>query len=433
MIKDTLKRNKFIRLVYRCLTGKHHLLTLDDINFAQVKQYQDRCVKRIKQKQKIVVAFFISTASKWKYEYLYQLLSADNRFEPIIVIVPMHYWGRKFMVDEMNHTYEFFKNYNTVKTYNEKNNKFFDVKSKIQPDVIFYSEPYGFVGRQYQITNFYKTALCCHVQYSFMSDIYFDNFYNQPFHNLLWSFYAETEIHKKFSEKYALNKGCNVVVTGYPGIDKLMDKNYTSIEMWNKANQKQKRLIWAPHHTIDELGGTANFLECSSFLIQIAQKYINTLFITFKPHPNLKPRLYNHKNWGKEKTDEYYKLWDNMDNTQLIENHYIDLFLTSDALIHDSFSFIIEYLYTKKPSCYMYKSLDDSKWNEVGQQALEMSYKSFNEEDVIDFIENVVIGQHDKMIENRLNFVESVLTPPNSQLASQNIMNHLIENLIEKE
>lgn len=433
MIKDKLKKYKLIRLAYRHLTGKHHLLTLDEIDFARVEQYQDRCAKRIRQKQKIIVAFFISTASKWKYEYLYQLLCADNRFEPIIIVVPMHYWGKEFMVNEMTRTYEFFKDYNTIKTYNDETGKLIDVKNKVQPDVVFYSEPYDFVGKQYHITNFYKTALCCHVQYSFMSDIYFDNFYNQPFHNLLWSFYAETNVHKLFSEKYALNEGRNVIVTGYPGVDRLIDQNYTPMNLWHKANQKQKRLIWAPHHTIDELGGTSNFLDHSRLFIQIAQKYINSIFITFKPHPNLRPRLYNHENWGKEKTDEYYTLWDKMENTQLAENDYVDLFLTSDALIHDSFSFIVEYLYTKKPSCYMYKSLDNSKWNEVGQKALSVMYKSFNQDDLINFIENVVIEQKDEMIQERLSFVNSILMPPNSKLASQNIMDHLVGNLTEKE
>lgn len=433
MIKQFLKRINFIKTIYMKLFHKQHLLMNDDINLDDVSRYQAKIIQRIKNKTKIRVAFFISTASKWKYEYLYRLLKKDNRFEVKIVVVPMHGHGQEFMIEEMLNTYNFFKDYNPIKTYDEINSQYCDIKKEFMSDVIFYSEPYNFVGSQYFISNFYKDSLCCHVQYSFMSDVFFDNFFNQPFHNLLWRFYAETKIHEKFSHHYALNKGSNVVVTGYPGIDMFIDKEYIPKNLWQKSNTKQKRLIWAPHHTITEENGTSNFLIYYQKMKDIALTYKDKLFISFKPHPNLKPRLYGLSSWGREQTDAYYKEWESMQNTQLVENDYVDLFLTSDALIHDSYSFIVEYLYTNKPSCYMYKDNDKSRWNQVGQQALEVMYKSFNESEIIDFIENVVIKGEDTMHEERVSFVENVLMPPSNKLASENILQDLIDNLITKE
>lgn len=432
MIKNTLKKYKFIRSVCRCLTGKHHLFTLDDINFTQIKQYQDRCVKKIKQKPKIVVAFFISTASKWKYEYLYQLLSANNRFEPIIIVVPMHYWGKKFMVEEMNNAYEFFKNYNVIKAYNEKNNNFFDVKNKIQPDVIFYSEPYDFVGRQYHITNFYKTALCCHVQYAFMAANTYEIMYNSVFHNLLWKLFAETDYHKDISCKFALNKGENVIVTGYPHSDLLIDHkliNHTK-NVWRKSTKHQKKIIWAPHHSIDEEGEFGNFLKSYEYMVEIAKKYKNDIFITFKPHPNLKPRLENRSDWGKQKTETYFKLWEEMENTQIMIDDYIDLFLESDGMIHDCGSFILEYLFTKKPVIYQHRNNHViTQWNDLATYALnKVIYKSYTFDDIVDFIDNVILSGNDYLLSERLNFITKIL-PPNNTLASENIFNYIEKEL----
>ena len=75
--------------------------------------------------------------------------------------------------------------------------------------------------------------------------------------------------------------------------------------------------------------------------------------IAFKPHPILKPKLYKHALWGKERTDAYYHCWETMENTQLEMSDYIDLFMTSDAMIFDSVSFMTEYLYTKKPALFL--------------------------------------------------------------------------------
>lgn len=178
MIKQFLKRIKFVRIIYMKLFNKQHLLMNDDINLDDVSRYQAKIIQRIKNKTKIRVAFFISTASKWKYEYLYRLLKEDNRFEVKIVLVPMSAYGKEFMIEEMLNTYNFFKDYNPIKTYDEIKDQYCDIKKEFMPDVIFYSEPYNFIGPQYFISNFYKDSLCCHVQYSFMSDVLFDNFFN---------------------------------------------------------------------------------------------------------------------------------------------------------------------------------------------------------------------------------------------------------------
>src|SRR5690606_23808246 len=122
---------------------------------------------------------------------------------------------------------------------------------------------------------------------------------------------------------------------------------------WKNKSTKLKRIIWAPHHRIDEKGSKysfSNFLKFHQSFLELAQENSDKIQIAFKPHPLLKQKLYVHKDWGVEKTRQYYNSWAQLPNGQLALDDYIDLFLTSDAMILDSISFIAEYAFTRKPS-----------------------------------------------------------------------------------
>ena len=90
---------------------------------------------------------------------------------------------------------------------------------------------------------------------------------------------------------------------------------------------------------------------------------------------------------------------------------YMDEFTNSDAMIHDCGSFIAEYLYTEKPCCYMLKTPEQATEGllPMGQKCMENYYKAFSEEDIIRFIDNVVISGEDPMKEKREQFVRQEL------------------------
>ena len=102
------------------------------------------------------------------------------------------------------------------------------------------------------------------------------------------------------------------------------------------------------------------------------------------------------------------------------------MFLTCDALIHDSASFIVEYLYTGKPSLFLAKDTDiRSRFNEIGNKALDVLYIGNNKTDIYNFINEVVLSDIDNKKFERLNFYENIVKPPNNDCASNNIVNHL--------
>lgn len=149
--------------------------------------------------------------------------------------------------------------------------------------------------------------------------------------------------------------------------------------------------------------------------------------VVIKPHPLLRNKLNNL--WGEEKTDAYYRLWETMPNTSVNEGEYIDLFLESDAMIHDSGSFLTEYLYTHKP---VMRTMNDvgpkTMYNDFALDALDVCYKGYNEQDIEQFIQNVIDGV-DPMKEARVKFYQERLLPPNGKLPSENIVNDIIDSI----
>jgi hypothetical protein len=68
-------------------------------------------------------------------------------------------------------------------------------------------------------------------------------------------------------------------------------------------------------------------------------------------------------------------------------------------------------------------------WNEYGNTAMSVLYHSHSNEDVINFIENIVLNERDDMKDIRLDFLEKVILPPDGNTASLNIYNSLLNRL----
>ncbi len=389
--------------------------------------------KKIKNKNIIKVAFFSTFSSVWKYDKLYNLLYNHPKFKPQIFICPIVNYGKNNMINEMEKTYKLFKGkkYNAIKTYDSTNNKYLDIKDFFSPDIIFYSNPYkNLVDKRYHINN-YKNTLSCYVPYAIMTTNNKD-FYDLNFHNIVWRIFGETNMHKTIASNIQRIRGENIIITGHPGCDPLEMGSKSFKDVWKIKNRKIKRIIWAPHHLLNELNRMSNFLEYYDVFLEIANKYKDKLQIAFKPHPILKEKLFNTPNWGIEKTEKYFQKWKYLENGQYENSDYVDLFLTSDAMIHDSGSFITEYLYTGRPSLFMVRNDDVmNSWSLYGKKAISMHYQSRNKEQLESFITNVVLNDNDFMKEERMKFIKEVITPPNQKSASENILNILEKELIK--
>ena len=92
-------------------------------------------------------------------------------------------------------------------------------------------------------------------------------------------------------------------------------------------------------------------------------------------------------------------------------------------MIHDSGSFVVEYLYVNKP---VMRTVNDvplkEQFDDFALSCLEQYYMGNNEQDIEVFIQNV-INNIDPLKDQRTNFISEVLMPKGSP--SQNIINDI--------
>lgn len=385
-------------------------------------------IYRIKTKKRINIAFIVMNLSMWKYDKLFILLSENKRFNPLLIIAPRLNQMSEGVLFDIHQLENYCKRkaFRYRIGYNEKKEILFNLKS-FKPDIIFYTQPQInklSLNRKFWFSNF-RCSLIAHVPYDYkITALGVD--YNLLMHNIAWKLFYPNQEHKNDAYLISYNKGKNVIVTGYPMADEFINQEPTS-NPWGEY-RFNKRIIWAPHHSITSIDilDFSTFLEISEFMKSVVYEYNDCQF-AFKPHPVLKYKLYEHKEWGKEKTDMYYNFWSSTTNTILSEDYYVDLFLSSDALMHDCSSFSVEYLFTKKPVLFLNNNI--SNLSEFGKQVLNLHYKRSNNEDIKNFIMNVVINNNDVLLDDRLRFFNSHLIPPNSKSASQNIIDNIAKSL----
>ena len=388
----------------------------------------------VKKKDKIKVAFFLIHSSVWKYERVYQLMKEDECFDPIVIVCPYLGYGEESMLREMNQSYGNFKikGYNVIKTLNEETGEWLNVKKEIQPDIVIFTNPHRLTKDEYYITN-YRDTLTCYAPYAFVVIHSIVMHYNQIFHHLLWKHFVETKYHKEFAIRYAKADTSNIQITGYPSLDRIYALDYIPSIVWKEfPNKLAKRIIWAPHHSIEGQGDGldySSFVNYSKYFVELLESN-NNIQMAFKPHPILKVKLYKDKDWGKEKTDAYFKKWDELPNGQLEEGDYIDLFFTSDAMILDSASFIVEYLYFDKPILFTMR--DDNvkeRFNSFGRMVFNYMYTAKNSVEVENFIQDTVVKKNDFLSTDRNQFMRDTILPESGRTASENIFNILKSEL----
>ena len=381
-------------------------------------------------KEKIKVVFFPINLGMWKNDYLFQLMMKHPRFDPYVVsfFVPVDSWD--FQLRNQREMAEFFKakGYPYIDMFNEEEGTWFDINA-FKPDLVFYTQAVDVAYPQYKIRALWNNSLFYYIPYCMgMEDQ--RRGYNTLLDNICERFFAPSEFHKKEYSSYFLNKGENMVFTGYPSFDYLTKPDHVPYYRW-KSSDGRKKIIWAPHHSItkEDLLSYSNFLDIADDMIELAKKYQNKVLFVFKPHPRLRPKLELLDGWGLERTAKYFEQWDAMPNTSFEDGAYFDLFLTSDAMIHDCSTFMAEYLVTEKPVAFVLRKDAGMNLNEYAQQCYEQHYELHSVREIEEFINNVVLQGNDAMKQNRVEFVHNTLLPKGKESVAQNIFNEIVGEL----
>lgn len=391
--------------------------------------------KTLKKKKEIKVVFFAMNVAMWKYQHLYELMVKNPRFKIYIVLSPANTYTKEQIWEDIKAMRNYFSIHKTsyIDWKIEEGEAPLDVRKAINPDILFYSQPYKNAVTYMHQYIWFKDKLICYYPYGYIiTDAPWTC--NLEFHHLLWKFFVYNKYTYNYVKHTMSSHYDNLVILGYPSVDDFFVEHDNDV--WKNDERGIKRIIWAPHFTIrDSIKGFAprsNFLWMADMMVDIARKNIGKIQLAFKPHPRLRSELYNTESWGVTKTDAYYKQWESMPNTQLETGDFVNLFRGSDAMIHDSGSFVVDYAhFYEKPVMFMSQDINIpiSEVNQIGKDIYKSCYWGKNEEDIQHFIQDIVIGGEDTKKVERERVFHDYLEPQSDMTVAERAYNNIIQSL----
>ena len=375
-------------------------------------------VFRIRRKKRIRFLFILSELTQWKTESLYLAMCKHPRFEPVLGITPsLGFAGAETKV--IKYCEE--KGYPYILLDSGKS-----IVSQVDVDFITHQKPYlNEIHPAHWISNNRHVPVIV-IQY-FLSTIVEEWVVNQKISCLAWRQFIDNESCAEAWKPIHRLHGLNYAVTGLPVMDELMTPKEQLEDVW-PVHDGRKRIIYSPHHTIADMywKGIAysTFLENGTFMLEMRDKYKDQVYFVFRPHPALRIRLLRY--WGEEKTEAYYRAWEQDGASHIETGKYLALFKYSDAMIHDCSSYTVEYMYTGNPVMFLTKDNNHAE-NMIpyAKQAFDLHYKGKSHADIERFILDVIQGT-DPLKEERVAYRASNLFPPNGKTACENIMNSIL-------
>ena len=382
---------------------------------------------------KVKICLMTSRPGMWSYDYLYKILQHDPKFEPMVVVTPDPFQGKAVMNEYLQASLKILENKNipAINGWDKSLDKPFNLRKKFNPDLILFSDFWKpHFCEEFYITNYPdKITMLNEYGFSVMQDEKTCNF---ELNNLVDIYFRPTEKHLEMAQKLMPNKGKNIKIVGHPKLDAMFDKNYIPQQVWKPQEKPKKRIIWAPHHSYKmpaNMYCNNAFWEIYNFMFEVAEQYKDKIQFAFRPHQMLKPKVENE--WGREKANAYYSRWNELENGQYFDGDFIDLFMESDAMIMDSCSFMAEYTAFDKLLFHTVTKTTRINMNDFGKELYKHCYKTETElkEDIIKFIENVVLDGNDYLAEGRHKFVQKYLGKVNGKMASENIYDEIVKYL----
>lgn len=373
---------------------------------------QQRCSKSARRivanRGKVVrVAFLHMYAASNQTLRLFDLMLKDDAFDPYFIVNPDVLRSNENARYNYNKTRcELIDRYGVDRVLDgiSEGGNYVDFTGKF--DLMTTNNPYEDMAAQYfKITYWAKHGVpSFYTSYFYMGRCKVSRMNIQMLSSsCLWRFFADNETVMAMARDLAVLHGRNFVLSGSPKMD-----GYANIV---PAEKSKLRVMVAPHHSIGNVyPQNSAFLEYADDLFEIMKEFSNIDFV-FRPHPLLWENLQKEQHWGVRKTEAYMAKVMALPNVCFSKGgDYLQEFADSDALIHDCGSFAAEYLFTGKPCAYIYRpSLDITTYSELGQECIRSHYLIYKREDLCGFLEKVVIGKNDYMIDRRRAFAREHL------------------------
>lgn len=378
--------------------------------FFHFSQVTRRIRHRSRSGARIRVGFFVLYDSAFPARRVAKILADDERFEPVVVLIPDIFRGEENMVAQLEKSQESLADLGVpiVCGYDVQTKSFIDVSDDL--DLVCFSNPYDELTHEYFSLAYLrnKSVLPFFISYGFSLSLFHRSTVQRETFSFFWRVFLPTTLNRRDYRKHANVRPGAVEVTGYPKMDDLATAQSPS--------SGRRSIIIAPHHTVREWSGgveLSTFLIYAETIMELPRRYPGIDFV-FRPHPLLFIHLKAEDLWGPARSAKYLSDLAKYSNVTIdTANEYLATFARSDALIHDSGSFSAEYLFTGNPALFLSTPNRDPalQFTPLGQECLRHHYHATSVEQIYDFIERVVLAGDDSQKNSRQRFARSTLMP----------------------
>lgn len=385
----------------------HDLPVLED-HVVNLEKTVRRIRRKISDGNKVKAVFFVNNISMFPAKPLFDQMCDDDLFDPCIIVIPDKRVEDPYtnMVRCESELSEEYPEDRIIKIRKDRYDRWPDVLD--DADIVVYPVPYNISVYKYNVRySLGRDYLPVIVNYGYYRSLYDRSIMSSYNYAYFWKVFMESEYTMKEYEDCSVLKGKNGELVGYIKMDLLNDVE--------PETRKRKRVLIALHHSIE--GGfndrlaLANFIRYYDYFETLPDRYPDIDFV-YRPHPFLFESLKQARNWNDDMVRDYLDRMKSKKNVIWSDNgDYFREFMNSDACIQDCGSFLVEYMYTGKPCCYMLKDESDidSKFAPLGKECLEQCYISYSSDDIDAFIDDVVIHENDVKKQGREKLSKSVM------------------------
>ena len=322
---------------------------------------------------------------------------------------------------------------------------------KLSPDVVFVQTPYDSQrSSAFSVENLSRFAKVCYIPYGIGIADCPQYHYGLDFYSHCWKIFIEAPISLEMchdylgEDRFVLLKD-KLVVSGSPKIEMIMNYEYNIEEtepLWKLPRTPSvKRIIWAPHWNYEwnisrdglPRKGYSQFLKYYLFFLEYIRKNPN-IDLVLRAHPLTYSEITNRGLLSAEELELFKQEFNALPNARIDDaisdsEAYLNLFYSSDAMITDGISFLTEYPVTGKPLLHTIGTDNPASFNAYGDRIVKAFYQAFSEQDIVYFINHVVVEGVDEMLEQRKKIINEELYIPELGV-SPSIRDYIIKELL---
>ena len=374
------------------------------------------------------VGYLVSNLASWKADEVAKVMEASDNFHVVIYLCPLTRGGLAERAEvEITKLRALFQNSDfdvvDLSLLTEDN-----ARRRLDADGIdlfIFTNPHKLSWPAVH-EQLFRRVLSAYLPYSHEVAEYSGNLpqYDQSFHNAMWRIYVAHQNAHDLFRAHRTAGDRDVVVSGYPCCEA-----FWAARGQGSESSGIKTVVWAPHWILNEELQWATVYELGKDMMSVATEFQDRIHWVVRPHPLLRQNLEAHQDWGPDKTNAFFDFWSNAPFSRIEEGDYQATFIASDALIHDSGSFLAEYLYLDRPVMYLRTEQTAGEGlNAFGRAARSACRVGGSKADVEVFLRALIEGD-DQTSDARAAFITRELEPLMPRSPSEVIAQDILQAL----